>query len=483
MVWSVVASFLICLSLLSGLYAPVPASVYVLCLVSVVGSLLLVGFKPSQWQTRLTVLVVVCLLLALRGSQVQPPGEFDPANYPGTLKVAGEVLTPPRATENSIQVRLSNVMIEEESAEDWFGHIAITLPRYSHVAYGDWISLEGEIKPAAETEDEGYRQYLLNHHVFGTMYWPKILETKSGGGNWLVAGGITLQSKANNILLRTLPGDAGGFVSGVLLGANPELSAEFDDALKATGTTHIIVASGYNISVIAMIMLKTTNHISNYKRTMLVITMFACYLLVSGLDPSIIRACLMASLALIATLLGRQKHASHLLILAASIMLCINPLWVLDTSFQLSFLATLGIIMLQPAITNKLKTLPEWFSESISTTLSAQILVLPVVAATFGSVSVISLLTNVLILWATPILMLLGSVLIMGSFVSEIVSSATAFVIYPLFMYIKQIIMLSSQIPFATINLEASWVLVGAYYVVVLAIACMKLTGESQYAK
>jgi len=300
--------------------------------------------------------------------------------------------------------------------------------------------------------------------------WPEISIISRNNGNKIVATGIRIQNYLNKQYQKVLPKDAAAFLSGVVLGSKQELTEGFDDSLKITGTTHIIVASGYNISILIGVLLKIFNRLRKFTLAIIVTIALVCFVAISGWDASIIRASIMASLAMVATTLGRQNYALYCLMATAVIMLIINPMWLLDTGFQLSFLATAGIILFQSEIIKKLSILPGWASESLSTTVSAQILVLPIIAVTFGQISLISLITNVLVLWITPVLMFGGLLLSIVMLASYSLGSMLALIIYPAFWYVKQIISITAQIPFAILTMKLGWATVALYYVIVYLI-------------
>src|SRR5690606_28450825 len=129
-----------------------------------------------------------------------------------------------------------------------------------------------------------------------------LIKLESGFGNPLIALGYQIQDSANSQFQKILPKDASAFLSGVVLGSKQEISEEFEQDLKDTGTTHIIVASGYNISIVIMVATIITRKLKKITSSLLTIITVACYLLVSGLDPSIVRASLMAVLVVWATL-------------------------------------------------------------------------------------------------------------------------------------------------------------------------------------
>ncbi len=138
------------------------------------------------------------------------------------------------------------------------------------------------------------------------------------------------------------------------------------------------------------------------------------YVLLIGADPPIVRAAVMGSILIFAQSLGREFDVWRALVIAGAIMLFIYPLWLFDLGFQLSFLATAGIVGLGKKtedLVNKIKYLPAVFKSALAVTLAAQVAVTPLLFITFGEVSLVSPLVNTLVLWTVPFIMLGGFLL------------------------------------------------------------------------
>ena len=154
------------------------------------------------------------------------------------------------------------------------------------------------------------------------------------------------------------------------------------------------------------------------RRKTLSITLFCLtlYAALSGLEPSIVRASLMGSLLLIAGLVGRQYLGLWMLLLTGYGMLFVDPRLLFDVGFQLSFLATAGIVLIKPLLLIPLPQILSVVREDFSTTLSAQILTIPILLSTFGQFNLISILANVAILWMILPVMVLGGLGVIASF-------------------------------------------------------------------
>ncbi len=277
----------------------------------------------------------------------------------------------------------------------------------------------------------------------------KLLEPGKGVKNYLEL----LSDKFAGDAAKLFSGDQGTLAYGVIFGGG-DFSKELKNDFKRSGTTHIVAVSGYNVSIITAWMFDFLRQISkNFSGIFSVLALVGFYFITGG-SASVLRASVMGVIILLTKFIGRKVSPLHLLMLAASLILAFNPFALYDWGFQLSFLATAGLFFLAPAIESLLsrvkfnKSLIKTFSE----TIGAQIFVLPILVANFGSFSIISPLTNLLILPLIPLLMslvfisLIGFTLYhpLGIFLSGITKILLAYVIW--------IVKLSSLLPFASLN-------------------------------
>lgn len=227
--------------------------------------------------------------------------------------------------------------------------------------------------------------------------------------------------------LSFLPTTHAGLISGMVFGGTASLPQELAQDLKVTGLTHVVSASGYNVSIVAGVALILFSRILPRKIlpgvTLIVIWGYA---LAAELVPPVVRAAVMISINLIASrVFLRQYNLMFSLVLTALLMLAGQPFYLTSLSFWLSTLATMGIILILPVLESQQGLLsrlntgdlqpqstpapkPNLLKESLVVTLAAQSLTLPLVAAVFGEISLISFMTNTFLIWLTPIITLLG---------------------------------------------------------------------------
>jgi competence protein ComEC len=261
-----------------------------------------------------------------------------------------------------------------------------------------------------------------------------------------------------NLFNRLLPSPHAGLLAGILLGSKEELGSEFTQNLQQTGTIHLVVASGYNLSVVVGFCLAVL--LRYFKRPFaIVFSSFGLlfYLFLAGVQPPLVRASLMAGLTLLAQLTGRDQAGLRGLMLAAGTMLLVSPRLIFDLGFLLSVAATAGLLVI------KIPKIPE----ALGVTFSAQILALPLLFYAFGQFNLLSPLINLLVLPLVPFLMILGAVLTVIGWV-PVLGQLAAFLVYAPLEYFVQIINFFGQTNFAVLKVEQvsfRWIII--YYLLI----------------
>lgn len=276
---------------------------------------------------------------------------------------------------------------------------------------------------------------------------------------------ISLRSSLDTRIESLLPSPQAELLSGILLGQNKNLPTDLKLALRDTSTLHIVVASGQNLSLVAGFFLALAGLIK--RRTALILGLVAAifYTLLSGMQIPIIRALIMFGLACLAQITGRQKDGVWVLLITAGLMLLVNPSWVTSLSFQLSFLATLGVIAVAPVLLKYFKSLP-LLGQDLAVTLGAQLMVMPVIIQNFHQLSLVGILANLLIGWTIPFIMVFGSLMLLLGFMDIFTNVLLSYFIY--------IVKFFASLPFAWEYIgEQSWVIWLGYYMLVASVVVL----------
>lgn len=220
-----------------------------------------------------------------------------------------------------------------------------------------------------------------------------------------------LRQRIREILADCFPEKALGFVQALLIGDSSLLDYETDVAFQISGVRHVIAVSGLHVSILFSLLSMLT-----LKRRALTALLgfpgLALFAAAAGFTPSVSRACIMCALMLVSLLMEKEYDGPTSLSFAALTMLFANPLVITSVSFQLSAVSVAGIFLFYDSVNNwlleKLKPgkgrtlgsqVKKWFAGSISMTLSATVLTVPLCAYYFGVVSLIGMVTNLLVLW------------------------------------------------------------------------------------
>ena len=226
---------------------------------------------------------------------------------------------------------------------------------------------------------------------------------------WSLSARLRLAIKS--ILQDCFPEDTLAFAKALLLGDTKDLSYEMDTAFKLSGIRHVVAVSGLHITILfALISILTFR--KRYLTALVGIPVLILFAAVAGFTPSVVRACIMSGLMLLALLFDREYDGATALSFAALVMLAVNPLTITSVSFQLSVASVAGIYLFREGIENWLqgffgkdkkqkwkRKLQKWFASSVAITLSAMTLTTPLCAYHFGTVSLIGVVTNLLTLW------------------------------------------------------------------------------------
>lgn len=245
------------------------------------------------------------------------------------------------------------------------------------------------------------------------------------------------------ILEKTLPEPMSSLAAGILLGVKRQMPQNFYQNLVSTGTLHIVAASGYNVSIVAAVIMKALMVVvSRGVAISLGLVGVLIYIVIAGGGASVVRAGIMGGLTLIAYYWGRPAEARRLLWVTAGIMLLANPLMLVDVGFQLSVMATAGILYLEPWAKRNIEQrisniewtrgkVQKYLADYLYPTLAATIATLPVILWHFGRVSWISPLVNMLVLPLVPLIMGMSAAVIGAGMINPWLGQAAAWFTYP----------------------------------------------------
>lgn len=381
------------------------------------------------------------------------------------------------------------------------GRILITTDRFPEYHYGDFVEVEANLKAPENFTDFDYQAYLAKDKIYSVTYWPKIsqignyCDSKDNGLQFekfkfktkfecvkisLFKNIFNFKEKFQNAILSSVPEPNAAYLTGILLGTRTGFSQELTDAFNRTGTTHILAISGWNITIIvwvlsSMLLLFFKRNIAFWFSAAGIIL----FTILTGAEASVIRAAIMGFLILLAYGQGRIYNVTNAIVFAGFLMVLFNPRVLrFDAGFQLSFLATLGLIYFSPFIKKYFRFLPEFFKikENVVMTVSAQLMVLPLLLFNFKNFSLTSLPANILVLPLTPLSMLLGFLSgisgMLWSFLGQIFGMAA----WAVSIYQLSVIKFFAGIPLSSFPISIHWIFLVVSYVLIFCFLIRKLT-------
>lgn len=283
---------------------------------------------------------------------------------------------------------------------------------------------------------------------------------------------VSLFEPLSNYLLavvdHTLPYPQSALLAGILLGERSDLPYSLKEDLTKTSTIHLVVVSGQNLTMVAGLVMGLAGAWGRKKTIALTGVVIILYAILTGLQLPVIRASLMTGATFLAQILGRAVLGWWVLLLTAATMLLYNPNWVLSVSFQLSFLATLGVVAVSPILQRYLSQVPRLIRQDLAVTFAAQLMVTPIIAANFNRISLVGVLCNTLILFTIPLVMISGFITIAVGIVSPVLGLVVGLVPTALLSYFIDVVEFSASLPLASINVgELGWLTWGGYYLVI----------------
>lgn len=394
---------------------------------------------------------------------------------PRTLR--GTAVDDPRPRGERQQVVVEDVAVVDESgiARAAPGRVLLWLPRGLLVAAGDRVEFQSTLEAPRDFDGFAYQAYLARQGVaaVASSYRLRVLGHRLGPlPEILRAMRVSLLAGLN----RLVPEPEAALSAGILLGVRSAIDPAVNDAFARAGLTHVVAISGWNIAIVAVLVAAATRPLvrlpaGRWLAALAAVGAVCAYVLLTGASPSVVRAALMAGALLLARLGGSRSHAMSALMLAALAMVLAAPTVLWDVGFQLSALATAGLIWFGAGFEARLARWPAVIREPLALTLAAQLTTLPVVLLNFERLSLIAPLANVVVVPLVPLVMLTAALAaIVGvahqllPLVGDLLAWATG---GAAFVYLRLMIVAGqamASVPMASIELAAPAWLAAAWY-------------------
>ncbi len=405
----------------------------------------------------------------------------------GRVEVVGVVVAEPdvRPHVTNLRVRVEQVTFPGGATLLLGGQVLVKTSPYLAVGYGDRVRVVGalEIPPVFETFS--YRDYLARQGIHVLVPRAEVTILASHQASPLLEALYRFKAHALHTLLTLLPEPQASLLAGILLGVESGIPTDLRDAFIATGTSHIIAISGFNMSLVAAAMIQLAQRLAKGRGELpLALGGIWLYTLLVGASAAVVRAAVMATVALIARKAGRYVHGPTSLAAAVWVMLTLNPYTLWDAGFQLSVAATLGMLLYVEPLSRRVEgmvayLLPPawvpramaWLDEALVVTLAAQITTMGIIVGLFRRLSLISLLTNLLILPLQPFVMLLGGATLLAGWVSRPLGEVVGWGAWVFLTLTIEVVRWTATFPWASIALgRVTLMAVWGYYAGLAAI-------------
>lgn len=402
------------------------------------------------------------------------------------MRFRGEVREDParRDTTQRFVVDVSGVQ-ESGGWRDVDGAAAVTAPLLPALGAGDVIVIEGAFEAPERVEGFDYDRYLALHGIDGVFGFPQLTVVGHDPPPWWRAAILGMRRDLARGLRLALPEPQSSLAEGVLLGNRAALPNDVEADLNASSTSHLVVVSGANVVLVSAFCGFVCSLVTGRRRALLLsIVAIAAYGLLVGASPPVVRAMIMGVLLVVARAAGRRSDGATAILSAAAIMAALDPLVIRDVSFQLSFAATAGIMLLAGPLQRAFiaaagrvlrrdqvpRVVGPLVAEPLAVTIAAMIATAPLLAFYFGRVSVVAIPANVLIVPAFPFILLASLLAAVGGLFpfGHIALGAPAYLLLSYWLKVASVL---SSLPGASLDVgEASWAALAAYAAIAVAL-------------
>jgi competence protein ComEC len=400
------------------------------------------GPKSKVW---LGAAIVVILAIVYFQIRIPQPGTNDishilTANHHRSqiITIEGRILSPPKLTRTQrLKFWFEARQVKEKGitgTHNVTGKLYVTIPQLkgADLFPGEELTIVGVLYQPKLVSNPGsfdFKSYLNRQGAFAALKGFRVkqeLEKKETTWSlWKLRQRIV----AAQILFLNSP--VGQLVSAMVLGRQAvDLPYGVQDLFIKAGLAHILAASGFQVAVLLGIVIALTKRFSRRIRLSIGLIVLGVYIGLTGAEPSILRAGLMGVGALFALVTDRTIRPLGSLLLAAILLLLLNPLWIWDLSFQLSFLATLGLMVTVPALSQRLDWLPPAIATLIAIPIAAAVWTLPLILNVFHVVALYSIPANILTAPLISTISLVGIASAVAALIFPPLGSAIAWLLY-----------------------------------------------------
>ncbi len=450
-------------------------TLFVLPVMVLVPCMIVFGFFLGWWlieRHAYQLAIAVCVFCAIAGgvrtsfARTELPHEW--AQSVGTtMSLTGIVVAPPDAREKNLRL---TVEVKKENVST---RVLVAVRQSSSVLIGEDVQVRGKLqKPEPFATDGGrtfaYDKFLAKDGVFLTMPYATLTVLSPPHYEFWIWDALLAVSGALQTALRhsmAAPYSALGI--GLLLGGKQGLGDDLLKIFTTAGLLQIVVLSGYNVTIVADAILRAFKRAPKGVGFIAAAIGIIAFVAAAGAGSSAVRASIMAIFSLLARATNRTYDVSRALCISLVLILLYNPLLLIyDPGLQLSFLATLGLVVGSPVLESKMLWMKfVTFRGLLATTFGAQIAVLPLLLYQSGSLSWVAIPANIIVSPLVPIAMAASACASIGGFLMPAFAPYIGVPAYVSLWWIVVIAKTAASLPFAAVIIPAFpfWIIVGVY--------------------
>jgi competence protein ComEC len=379
--------------------------------------------------------------------------------------------------EQILILKPSSINVEKEQIQIKRGYMQLKLSKYTKIEKGDLLKFVAYIEEPENFDGFDYVGHLKSQKIYALVKNPTIMDIKKSD-SYIEAAILKVRNRVVNDINKSFPDPHAKLLAGMLIGTREQFSPQFANNLSITSTSHVVAVSGYNISLVSSSILGMSGYI--HRRVLIFFSFLGLifFLLLVGLDnlPAF-RAGLMGFVMLLAMLIGRRGAGVFTLFLIAGLMHLQNPYIYNSLSFQLSFSATLGLMLLSSKLKIQLERIlkTKHSVEELSTTLSALIVTFPITFSSFGKITIYGLLANVLIAPMITNITFLGIVFVIVNIVSGQLAFVIKALLWGLLETMVRIVDVIARFPLADLSFDNNLLPISLMVILVTMLAIFEL--------
>ena len=377
-----------------------------------------------------------------------------------TVNIIGVISKEPDIRQKNQKLTIKTKYINKKNIS---GKILVTTNLYPKYNYGDKLKIKCKLQAPEEFNGFAYDRYLSRYNIYSVCYYSDIVvinKNKTNNIKFVLYNNILkLKNKFRKSINFGLPEPQASLAKAIVIGDKKGISDNLREQFSRAGISHIMAISGMHITILSVIIMWIFFSIGCSRKYafLLSVLFLILYILLIGVPASAVRAGIMGFLVMFSLYLGRLNSLNRSLIFTAVILLLINPKLLRDDiGFQLSFLAVFGISYLFPKLNKWSDKIGVTGYKKIKNmffiTISAQIFTFPILMINFSQISLISPITNLLVIWTLPLLIISIIIAVILSFIFPFLSIILFAPSYLILLYIMKISELLIKIPFSYLN-------------------------------